>query len=297
MLTAGIEESVSAWQRFGVRIGERLRQAREARGVGLRELARLMEKEPGGLSKIESGETKKPEFETIALAAEKLGITLDELQRGAFEEAPLSPVVLGHYARARFRAWRREGLRITEIARRSGLAIGQVRRVWGGAPMGETLAEAFALGLKMRDATELGASAREWWRSVGRNLVPASRPDEDTIEHRAEANADVRNLNNTSDEDVLDALELNANREAEGYMFWRDAFLGARHRRAHAEDLDARAVEAAERERKKLAAEREQAMTEAAEKLTRAREARGETPEPPATAPKSSRTKHRKAAG
>lgn len=300
MVAVQIEQRVSDWQRSWVRIGEKLKQAREALrpDLSLREFAKLVGVTASALSKIESGDTKEPSYETIARAAAELGITLDELQRGTVtDQAAVSPAVLGHYARARFRAWRREGLRLHEIARRSGLDVGQVRRIWGGGPIGEASARAFAAGLKMRDQAELAAAVREWWRATGRALTSVVRPDEDPVEARATANADARSLVKAIDEDVLDALEVNANRDSEPHNFWYAAFLEAHTRRNRAENADEVALETQERERKKSAAERETATAEAAERLTQARAARGETPEPPETAPKSSRSKHRKAAG
>lgn len=285
----GVVRAVSGWQRIYVHIGKNLRVMREAKKVSLRELARRIEKTPGAVSKIETGETDKPEFDTIALAAKALDITLDELQRGELSDVPVTPRMLGHYARARFRAWRREGVRITDIAKRCGLDAAQVKRIWNGGPVGDVNAALVARALDMRDEAELSQVAREWWRTTGRDLVAVTRSDEDPVDARSHANADSREYL-VSDDDVLGAIEMNPNRETESEEFWFKAFLAAHKERVDAEIADAQVQEATQRQRKKSSAEREAATNAAAEKLSRARSKEADE------APASSHRKPRKTA-
>jgi transcriptional regulator with XRE-family HTH domain len=80
-------------------IGQRIREVREAQGMGLRELARRINITPGALSKLETDEKRSPEFNNVAKAAEELGVTLDFLAKGKAARCPRCGRDLGPPAR------------------------------------------------------------------------------------------------------------------------------------------------------------------------------------------------------
>jgi transcriptional regulator with XRE-family HTH domain len=62
--------------------GERLRRLREAAGFGLNEFAALVERDAGGISRIERGQRwsgKAPSGDDVAIFAHVLGVTTDYL--------------------------------------------------------------------------------------------------------------------------------------------------------------------------------------------------------------------------
>lgn len=59
-------------------LGEHLREKRQARGLGLREMARRIEYTPSYLSKVER-DKEKPSEELLVLLARHLGESSDEL--------------------------------------------------------------------------------------------------------------------------------------------------------------------------------------------------------------------------
>jgi transcriptional regulator with XRE-family HTH domain len=73
-------------------VGPRLRQAREAHGLGLRELARKVEVSPSALSQIETGKTR-PSVRTLYALTTELGLSMDELFAGEARRPAAAPVV------------------------------------------------------------------------------------------------------------------------------------------------------------------------------------------------------------
>lgn len=69
----------------------RLRAAREARDLSQAELARRAGVDQGTISKIESGDTRSPEYETVYRLARELGTTVEALAPGGGR----TPVRLG----------------------------------------------------------------------------------------------------------------------------------------------------------------------------------------------------------
>lgn len=65
-------------------LGPRLRAIREARGVGLRELARRLDLSPSSISQIETGKIR-PSVRTLYALASEFGVTVDEV---LFDEPP-----------------------------------------------------------------------------------------------------------------------------------------------------------------------------------------------------------------
>jgi transcriptional regulator with XRE-family HTH domain len=61
-------------------IGQRLRGVREERGIGLRELSRVLDISPSALSQIETGRTR-PSVTTLYAIVRELQMSLDELLR------------------------------------------------------------------------------------------------------------------------------------------------------------------------------------------------------------------------
>lgn len=72
---------------YGVEFGERLRAARDKRGMTQAQLAEAVELYPSQISNYENGE-KVPEGETMVLLADALDVSLDELARGIPRETP-----------------------------------------------------------------------------------------------------------------------------------------------------------------------------------------------------------------
>ena len=71
-------------------IGQRLRQLREAKGVGLRELSRLAEVPASTITRIESGTTRSMSLEVARRLCRALGVSIDVLaQTWKEEERPL----------------------------------------------------------------------------------------------------------------------------------------------------------------------------------------------------------------
>ncbi|MEI6631549.1 MAG: helix-turn-helix transcriptional regulator [bacterium] len=60
-------------------IGKNIKKIRQKKGLSQEKLARLTEISLNTLTKIESGFTKRPSFQTIAKIAKVLEISLDEL--------------------------------------------------------------------------------------------------------------------------------------------------------------------------------------------------------------------------
>jgi transcriptional regulator with XRE-family HTH domain len=72
-------------------VGIRLKQARNAKGLGLRELADKAGIDAGVISRIEGGRTKKPEADTLGKMAPFLAVTVDWLLRGEGEQPDATP--------------------------------------------------------------------------------------------------------------------------------------------------------------------------------------------------------------
>ena len=68
--------------------GERLKLARERRGLSLRDLARLTKMNPGYLSRIEAGKHPRLSIDTVKLLAKTLAVTADWLV-GMYEDQEL----------------------------------------------------------------------------------------------------------------------------------------------------------------------------------------------------------------
>ena len=66
--------------------GETLNKIREEADLGLRELARLVDKSPGYLSDVEKDKVPPPSMELIVLLAEALNADILELLRAADKE-------------------------------------------------------------------------------------------------------------------------------------------------------------------------------------------------------------------
>jgi transcriptional regulator with XRE-family HTH domain len=64
-----------------MQVGQRLRSAREAKGLSLRELARRLELSASALSQIETGKSR-PSIKTLYGIVSELGISMDELFAG-----------------------------------------------------------------------------------------------------------------------------------------------------------------------------------------------------------------------
>jgi transcriptional regulator with XRE-family HTH domain len=74
-------------------IGQRLRGVREERGIGLRELSRVLDISPSALSQIETGRTR-PSVMTLYAIVSELQMSLDELLRvGGTRPPPTPPVI------------------------------------------------------------------------------------------------------------------------------------------------------------------------------------------------------------
>lgn len=74
--------------------GERLRRMRDERGISVNELARRTGKDPGGISRIERGLRwggKQPPADDIAIFADAIGVTFDELRGVDGSGEPLEP--------------------------------------------------------------------------------------------------------------------------------------------------------------------------------------------------------------
>jgi transcriptional regulator with XRE-family HTH domain len=69
---------------------QRLRDAREASGLSLRQLARRLDISPSALSQIETGKSR-PSVRTLYAVVSELGISLDELFRERDHEGPGGP--------------------------------------------------------------------------------------------------------------------------------------------------------------------------------------------------------------
>lgn len=67
------------------RLGERLRQEREARGLSREQLAVSADLSSATLTKIERHETHDPGFFTVARLAEQLTLGLDELEESTHD--------------------------------------------------------------------------------------------------------------------------------------------------------------------------------------------------------------------
>ncbi len=78
-----------------------VRRYRKQRGLGVREVARALEVNPGWLGRIESGDLKQPSFERLQALADVLGAPADELFRAAGYEPSALPE-LGAYFRAKY---------------------------------------------------------------------------------------------------------------------------------------------------------------------------------------------------
>ncbi len=71
--------------------GERLRRLRGARGLSVNQFAKLVRKDPGGISRIENGKRlvgTLPAYHDLVLWAEVLGVEVGELAGGVPQEAP-----------------------------------------------------------------------------------------------------------------------------------------------------------------------------------------------------------------
>lgn len=68
-------------------LGERVRTARERAGLSSNELARMVGTSQPSVTRIESGETPKPNVFVVAAIAKALGVTVDEL----IGDQPLKP--------------------------------------------------------------------------------------------------------------------------------------------------------------------------------------------------------------
>ena len=66
--------------------GQKLKELREKAGLGLRELARLIDRSPGYLSDVEKGNVPPPSVELILSIARALNIDKWELLRAADKE-------------------------------------------------------------------------------------------------------------------------------------------------------------------------------------------------------------------
>lgn len=84
MITMSVEATVAHGRRNGnsepeyATIGDRLREARKARGLSLRHLAALLGVSPSLISQVETGRAK-PSVNTLYALANELGISLDSL--------------------------------------------------------------------------------------------------------------------------------------------------------------------------------------------------------------------------
>jgi transcriptional regulator with XRE-family HTH domain len=74
-------------------IGQRLRGVREERGIGLRELSRVLDISPSALSQIETGRTR-PSVMTLYAIVSELQMSLDELLRVPGTRPPAPPPVI-----------------------------------------------------------------------------------------------------------------------------------------------------------------------------------------------------------
>jgi transcriptional regulator with XRE-family HTH domain len=64
-----------------VSLGEGIKKIRQQKGLSQEKLARLTDISLNTLTKIESGFTKSPSFQTVMKIANALGVSLDELAR------------------------------------------------------------------------------------------------------------------------------------------------------------------------------------------------------------------------
>jgi transcriptional regulator with XRE-family HTH domain len=78
-----------------------VRRYRQERGLGVREVARALEVNPGWLGRIESGDLKQPSFERLQALADVLGAPADELFMAAGYEPSALPE-MGAYFRAKY---------------------------------------------------------------------------------------------------------------------------------------------------------------------------------------------------
>jgi transcriptional regulator with XRE-family HTH domain len=83
------------------RLAAVVRRYREQRGLGVREVARALEVNPGWLGRIESGDLKQPSFERLQALAEVLGAPADKLFIAAGYEPSALPE-MGAYFRAKY---------------------------------------------------------------------------------------------------------------------------------------------------------------------------------------------------
>jgi transcriptional regulator with XRE-family HTH domain len=80
-------------------IGQRLRGVRVQRGIGLRELSRVLDISPSALSQIETGRTR-PSVMTLYAIVSELQMSLDDLLRVPGKRAPAPPPVIHDAERA-----------------------------------------------------------------------------------------------------------------------------------------------------------------------------------------------------
>jgi transcriptional regulator with XRE-family HTH domain len=66
-------------------LSKRLRELRNKKGLSQEKLARIADVSYNTIVKIESGESKHPTIQTMAGIAKALGISVDELIQGVFE--------------------------------------------------------------------------------------------------------------------------------------------------------------------------------------------------------------------
>jgi transcriptional regulator with XRE-family HTH domain len=83
------------------RLAAVVRRYRQKRGLGVREVARALEVNPGWLGRIESGDLKQPSFERLQALADVLDAPADELFIAAGYEPSALPE-MGAYFRAKY---------------------------------------------------------------------------------------------------------------------------------------------------------------------------------------------------
>ena len=69
------------------KIGARIRQVREAKGISLRSLARSAGIQAASLSRIETSITRRPHPSTVRIIATVLGVEVDELNGRRVQDA------------------------------------------------------------------------------------------------------------------------------------------------------------------------------------------------------------------